>query len=464
MSRKRTATARELTPEVPPLSPLPPPTETLTAAWRWALALVLVAYVGLTLGHLLVTPVLPANTGSLINAPDEPAHLGYVKILAEERRLPERGDAGTTYEWHQPPLYYFAAFPFHGSGPRAMRFVSLLFGLGSLAFIFMAARRAFPNDAPLAVFAVGIAALLPMRQAVYGAVGNDALVELLFSAALYQVVLAFTNGFTGRRAALLGIIVGASLLTKANGILLLPIIGAALYYLWRGGESPATLARNLVYVASLAFCCSFFWYMRNIRLYHELTPVTAFMQEFAGTSKASDWIGTPRAVDLWTGDLRSAEPMDRAGYLTLVANWTFRTTFAAYTPLRLASAGVPRFMQPPTFYLPYVALLVAALAGLTKLHFRRPADFTALQVSLVRLFWIAGALVALSFAGFIWTFFQAQGRYLYPAMLPASILIALGVRAVIPARYRDAATGLALALLGALALAFLLSAVIPAYT
>ena len=55
-----------------------------------------------------------------------------------------------------------------------------------------------------------------------------------------------------------------------------------------------------------------------------------------------------------------------------------------------------------------------------------------MQISLVRLFWIAAALVALSFAGFIWTFFQAQGRYLYPAMLPASILIALGVRALSP--------------------------------
>lgn len=455
-----------LTPEVPPLSPLPPPTQSLPAVWRWGLALIAAAYIGFSLGHLYITPVLSANTGSLINAPDEPAHLGYVRILAEERRLPDRADAGSTYEWHQPPLYYLLAAPLQGSGAHALRWVSLLCGLGSLGFIFLAVRRIFPNDAPLAVYAVGIAALLPMRQAVYASFGNDALVELLFSAALYQLVLAFTNGFTSRRAALLGLIVGAAILTKANGVLLLPVIAAAVYYLWRGGESIGSLARSAVFVLSLAFCCTFFWFFRNVRLYHELTPITVFIHEFSGTSKANDWIGTPRAADLWTGELRPAEPMDRIGYLSLVANWTFRTTFGAYTPLKLAAVGAPRFMQPPTFYVPFAALLITAFAGLTRLHFRRAYDnleFTQMQVSIVRLFWLAGIIVAVSFAGFAWTFFQAQGRYLYPAMLPAACLIALGTRTLIPSRYRDAGTAMILCVLALLSLAFLLSGVGPAY-
>lgn len=462
MNRRRSA--KPLTPEVPPLSPLPPPTQTLTTAWKWALALLIIAYVGLTVAHMQVTPVLPANMGSLINAPDESAHLGYVRILAEEHRLPDRGDAGLTYEWHQPPLYYALALPFYGGGPHALRWLSLLCGLGSLAFIWLTVRRLFPNDAPLAVYAVGIAALLPMRQAVYGAFGNDSLVELLFSAALYNVVLAFTNGFTPRRASILGLVIGAALLTKANGILLLPVVAAALYYLWRGGESVGALGRNVIFLASMVFCITFFWYARNVRLYHELTPITAFMHEFEGTSKATDWIGQERAADLWTGELRPGPPMTRAGYLALVANWTYRTTFAAYTPLRLAAAGVPRFMQPPTFYVPYALLLFAALAGLTRLHFRRHLEFTDMQVAVVRLLWLTGILVALSFAGFVWTFFQAQGRYLYPAMLPAACLIALGTRSLIPARYRDAGTAGILGLLGVLALAFLLSGVLPAYS
>ncbi len=461
MSRR---SARPLTPDVPPLSPLPPPTQSLSSAWRWALIFIFAGCIGLSLGHLYTTPVLPPNSGSLINAPDESAHIGYVKALVEERRLPTRNDAALTYEWHQPPLYYTLCAPLYGAGPLAMRWLSLACGLGSLVFIFMATRRLFPNDAPLAVFATGVAALIPMRQAVYASVGNDALVELLFSAALYQIVLAFTNGFTARRAATLGLIIGAALLTKANGLLLLPVVAASLYYLWQGGESPPVIARNAIYLVSLVVCCTAFWYLRNVRLYHELTPITAFMHEFEGTSKASDWIGTPRAADLWTGDLVPSGPMDRAGYLSLVSNWTFRSTFGAYTPLGLASAGVPRFMKPPTFYLPYALMLAAALAGLTRLHFRRHAELNAMQIAVVRLFWLAGILVALSFGAFIWKFFQAQGRYLYPAMLPLAILIALGARSLIPAKYRDAGTGAVLGLMGLLSLAFLVSGIVPAYS
>jgi hypothetical protein len=461
MSRRKAA--RPLSPEVPPLSPLPPPAEPLTSRWKWILAAVIAVSIGLSIAHMQVTPVLPPNTGSLINAPDEPAHVGYVKILADERRLPDREDSGVTYEWHQPPLYYALALPLYGGGARAMRWVSLLCGLGSLALIFLAVRKVFRNDAPLAVFATGIAALLPMREAVYAAVGNDALVELLFSAVLYQIVLAFTNGFTARRAAYIGMIVGAALLTKANGVILLPIVAAAGYFLWRGGEAPAAVGRNMVYVLSFAFCLSFLWFQRNVRLYHELTPLNAFMREFEGTSKAKDWIGSPQSVDPWTGEIEVGGPMDRPSYLALVANWTFRTAFAAFTPLRLAAAGIPRFMRPPTFYVPYLGLLVAALAGLTRLHFRRHSELTDAQISIVRLFILTGALVAISFAGFVWTFFQAQGRYLYPAMLPGSALIALSTRSLIPARYRDAGTLAILALMALHAIAFLVVGVLPAY-
>src|SRR5579884_2129340 len=69
----------------------------------------------------------------------------------------------------------------------------------------------------------------------------------------------------------------------------------------------------------------------------------------------------------------------------------------------------------------------------------------------------AVGVVAISFLAFILQYFQMQGRYLYPAMLPICLLLALGWRGVFPPRYRDLASGMLLALLAAAAAAFLRS-------
>lgn len=459
--------SRRKTPQLaaPPLSPLPPPTMPLPTLWKWVTALLFCAYVGLTVGHLYTTPISFSESVNYINAPDEAAHLGYVRALAESGRLPRRGDRlYPTYEWHQPPLYYLLGVPFYDAGAHAVRWLSLLFGLLGLGLLFRTARRLFPNDPVLAVFATGLAALLPMRHAITAAVSNDAMTECLFSLTLALLMEVFHSGFTLRRAGVLGFVLAAALLTKATGLLLAPVILVALVLLWREGETPGAVVRGGVWLFALATLLTLPWYVRNLRLYGEFTPVRSFFHEFEGTSKASDWIGqNPLTVDLWTGALvPSEETMTRAGYLQLVANWTFRTFWAAYTPPRDASAGIPRFL-PPTFYLLCALFMLAALVGLIRLYCRRRTDLTAQQRRFLSLLGLTKLLVAASFVGFIWTFFQAQGRYLYPALLPLALLGALGFRALFPPRYRDAATGLTLGLFFFLALTFLLSGVVPAY-
>jgi 4-amino-4-deoxy-L-arabinose transferase-like glycosyltransferase len=456
MSRRK-----PLQPEVPPLSPLPPPHAALPIVWRWATGLLVCAYISLTLGHLYVTPVAPSAAVNFINAPDEAAHLAYARAVAEGR-LPASAD---TYEWHQPPLYYALAAPLYRSGPRAVRWLSLAFGLAGLWVLFRAARRLFPDDPALAVFAMGFAALLPMRQAITASAGNDALNELTFSLAFLEIIYAFRNGFTLRRAGLLGMAVAAAMLTKATGLLLVPVISAALYLLWREGEKPVQIARGGLWFLAVVVALTGLWYARNLRHYGEFTPLRSFVREFEGTAKARDMIGRPQGwQNVFTGRPVVVEKMNRADYLLWVADWTFGTFWAAYTPPgRAASLGIPFFL-PPAFYLLYALFTLAAAAGLVRLHFRRRTDFTRLQRFVLYLLFLAVFLVAASFAGFIWTFFQAQGRYLYPAMLPLSLLAALGFRALIPPRYRDAASGLALALFCLLALAFLLTAIMPAYS
>jgi hypothetical protein len=60
-------------------------------------------------------------------------------------------------------------------------------------------------------------------------------------------------------------------------------------------------------------------------------------------------------------------------------------------------------------------------------------------------------LVAVSFLLFIRVFFQAQGRYFYPALLPISVFLALGWERLFPESRR------ALAQVGWLVVMFLLA-------
>jgi 4-amino-4-deoxy-L-arabinose transferase-like glycosyltransferase len=431
-----------------------------------ATALLVCAYLCLTLGHIYTTPVLPVNAGSFINAPDERAHLIYVRAIAYGGRAPVQGDKEfPTYQWHQPPLYYTLASIFYAGGDRAVRWFSPLCGLATLYVIFRAVRRLFPEEPALAALAMGFAALLPMRHAITGAVGNDALIELLFSLTLLFLIEAFRGGFTLRRAGMIGGVVGAALLTKATGLLLLPVVGAALFLLWKEGEPSKAVWQGGLALLAVTAVLAVPWYARNYQLYGEFTPVKGFLREFEGTSKASDWIDKrPLAVDAWSGEIRPNDtPMSRIGYLNLVANWTFRTFWASYTPPRLAAMGIPQFL-PVSFYLLYVLGTLAAVMGLIPLHFRQRADFTRRQRFLIYLFFLTVALVIISFVGFIWTFFQAQGRYLYPAMLPLSLFFALGIRSLSPVKYRDLISLAILALFFVLSLTFLLTAVIPTYS
>ena len=78
-----------------------------------SLCLLLAASLALSVGFAVATPF-----GA---APDESAHLEYVRVLAEEHRLPrldlprprDPAAGDISYDAHHPPLYSLAATPFY---------------------------------------------------------------------------------------------------------------------------------------------------------------------------------------------------------------------------------------------------------------------------------------------------------------------------------------------------------------
>lgn len=427
--------------------------------FRLMAAGVVLAFVFFGMAHSRLTPFV--STGSLINAPDEYAHVGYVRALAEGRRVPVKDDpVFPTYQWHQPPLYYLGAATVWKLGLSGLRSFSILLGVISLWSIWSCMRLVAPRAYGAHVLAAAFGALLPMRQAVLSSVGNDAATECVFSLTLYVIVLIACGGASARRLAALTALLAAGLLTKASCALLLPVACVAV---WRSSAAPKAWVRAAmaVGVAAAAVVLASPWYLRNARMYGEAVPLRAFHEEFAQTARAADWIGKqPVAVDFVTGDLVPGPTMTPIGYAQLVTAWTARTYFAAYTPPSRQAIGAPVFMPPTAYAVFGLLLLVGVASGL-----RRPRNAQILpqQFTAALTLALAGILVIASFAAFTATYFQAQGRYLYPALLPLSLLWGSGMDRVLPERYRMLSVFLIVFVLAALAAAFCFVYVGPAY-
>ncbi|GIV08315.1 MAG: hypothetical protein KatS3mg019_0406 [Fimbriimonadales bacterium] len=398
----------------------------------WA---VLAAHVLLAIAYNLTTPF--GNNG-YANTPDEGAHFQYVQFVAQEWRLPIfEGYGGVGYEAHQPPLYYFlAAMVYHliGGEGKGVRLLSTLCSAGVVWLTWLSLRRLAPERPLLALSGMGFTAFLPMHIAIGGAVGNDALTNLLFASVLYWLLRLHSyscservgGGCTdspsrllGRGAAtVVGILLGLALLTKATAILLIPVAALGVFMGARlQGVSLTQGALRAGLTLGVALLLSGWWFVRNAILYDDPLLQKTFLNVFAGTAKAEDFL---------------AKGATWGQYLQLVADWTFRSFWFAYGTPRTANTGLPNFL-PDSVYWGLAVWTLITLVGFF-LHLREPtADWAR--------FWLilcAGtfALILVSFILFIRIFFQAQGRYFYPALLPISVFLTLGWERLFPENRR----------------------------
>ncbi|MFN4033700.1 MAG: glycosyltransferase family 39 protein [Fimbriimonadales bacterium] len=390
----------------------------------WA---VLAAHLALAIAYNLAAPF--GNNG-YANTPDEGAHFQYVAFVAREWRLPIfEGYEGVGYEAHQPPLYYFlAAGVYHlvGGSGKGVRLLSTLCSAGVVWLVWLCLRRVAPERPLLALSGMGFAAFLPMHIAIGSAVGNDALTNLLFAATMYAMLCllclpAVRAKEQKRIVALLGALVGLALTTKATAVLLLPLLGLGV--LWGArlhGQSwtRSWLATGLA--LGVALLMGGWWFVRNAMLYDDPLLQKTFVDVFAGTAKAQDFLERGAT---W------------GQYLQLVADWTFRSFWFAYGSPRTAQTGLPNFLPDSVYWGLAAWTLITLIGFLLRLREPIPAWTRAWLILCAATF----VLVLVSFGLFIRIFFQAQGRYFYPALLPISVFLALGWERLFPENRRAAA-------------------------
>lgn len=428
MSRKRRAKAKAVTEEE---------LHSLSPALLWAIVAVFMVL------SLLFNFRTPIGRNGYFHTPDEGAHIAYVRYVAEEGRLPRfEGYAGVGYEAHQPPLYYTLAAQVWKVGKhlplppaRAVRMFSMLFGILLVLTVYRIARILMPQSPAVALASAGVTALLPMHVAICSAVNNDSLTNLLFALVLAEFALLYTQPKPSRWIALrMGLWAGLGGLTKVTALLLIPVMAVGWLMVPRTRQTRVWL--GLLVSTGLALAMMFPWFVRNMQLYDDPLLLKAFERTFAGTARAEQF-------------LKGGASMTE--YLQLVAGWTYRSFWFAYGTPQNAARGLPAFL-PDRVYLVLGVLHLLSILGFALALWRERESFSEGAYR----WWVVTGLLTLfvlgAFVRFILTYFQTQGRYLYPALVPVVLALVIGWRSLFPAHLRTAADGILLLTLFAISI------------
>ncbi len=361
--------------------------------------------------------------------PDEPAHYNYVRGLAEERRLPvmESGDYDQSYlqrltsekfpselsivtleyEDHQPPLYYLIATPIYwisGGSVVALRSFSVLLGGVGVVMVLLILREFYPQRPWLALLGAGVVAFIPQYVAITAGVNNDALLLPLFWFWLW-LALRYLRGETP--AWLLGLLMGALLLTKTTGYGALPLALLAILLRYRREGQPLQWAfREALKIFLPALALGGIWWLRNVMVYG-WPDILGLMRHNAvveGQPRTADWIAREGFFPFITGALRTTfrSFWGQFGWMGVVLDTRIYNALAILTGLIFWGGGW--------------RLVEALRQGLEP---RQRAGLILLST--------AATLTLAMFAGYNLTFVQHQGRYIFPALPVFALAAALGL-------------------------------------
>ncbi|HNS51276.1 MAG TPA: glycosyltransferase family 39 protein [Anaerolineae bacterium] len=425
---------------------------------RWGLPAILILYLALGSLYAIYTPKW--------QAPDEPAHYNYVTFLAKQHRFPilKIGDYPASYleevkaarfpggmgvepiryEFHQPPLYYLLAVPAFWLGGGALlplRLVSLAIGAALLLIVYWTVGEVAPGRPLVALGATAFVAFLPMHLAMTAAVNNDSLAELLLALGLLLTIRYLRDArVAGDRAdrarerrllVLLGITTGMAFLTKTSDyvIPLVVLTAIAVRHLWLEADPPCwrgtllSVACYLVPAAALGMP----WWLRNVAQYG-----------------FPDLLGLGRHNEVVAGQLRTAEFVAQQGAARLLHDFAV-TTFHSFW----GQFGWMGVLLDQRLYQALAILSTMAVAGfllwLARAWSRRAAA-PSWQIAAGVILALSGLLTLATYVWYNTGFLQHQGRYLFPALLPVGLGVALGWR---EALRRDRALWMAAAALAA---------------
>lgn len=406
---------------------------------------------------------------------DEPGHFEVIRYIADTGRLPIHGTPeAEAYQYRQeasqPPLYYLLsavlvrivglqaddaptyirfktrvacgpdapmlydnrsvfyhnphqeAFPWHGAllALHVLRVWSTLLQTMTVVTTYFLARRLL-GSWRVAFLAAAIVAFNPQFLFTASGVNNDNLVTPMTTVGLFLLFRSWEKGFSSRRSLTLGLIAGLAGMSKLSGWLLLPLAVIVMVIAFRPHRSWRALGQFVscgILMALGALAISGGWFWRNWRLYGDPTALRPML----------DLVGR-RSISVF--------PLAEGGLM-------FRSFWGQ----------IPCAFYPEAFYIPYVLLVCAGIAGWIRGWPRLSS--AERRAGLVLAGWFL--IVLIGWMRWDTMTYAAGGRLLFPALPAVAILIGAGVAHLIRKQWIIQGTAVALALLALAAVAWILPA------
>lgn len=301
-----------------------------------------------------------------------------------------------------------------------IRFLNALIGgltvLGCFAMGLYATTRA-----SVGIAAALVSSLLPMNIALSGSISNDPLLFCLCTWVIALIVRALSPEFSPsgeticiKQALLIGLLVGLAFLTKTSALLLVPVGIVAMI----AGRDKLPL-KKMVPAVFLALLIGGIWWGRNQSVYGEPFVLKTFQEAFQGRSPlAADMIARVGASTYWSNVLQIAS-------YSLLGVFSYMDIYLPEVVYKLAT-------------IIYVAVAMGAMVSW--LRNRTPISAST---------WVlasCGLVTFLLFVQFNQQFFQAQARYLLPAIGPIAVLFGSGLHSWAKSRSKYGIAGVAIGL------------------
>jgi Flp pilus assembly protein TadD len=166
---------------------------------------------------------------------DVDGHIAYIRYIQEHHALP-RADQG--WEMFQPPLYYLLGTALlsalslsatQDGGVMALRLMGMAIGIAHFVLVWASLRLLFPGERSKQRWGLVLAAALPPLLYLSQYVSNEGLGAALVSASVYMTLrILKQERLSWKACAMLGLCLGAALLTKSTALLTVPVILGAL--------------------------------------------------------------------------------------------------------------------------------------------------------------------------------------------------------------------------------------------
>jgi 4-amino-4-deoxy-L-arabinose transferase-like glycosyltransferase len=225
----------------------------------YIIAVILVAAFIVRIAYLNVTPYTVRSH----DVGEHSGHAQYIEYIAHNLSLPARDLSDQTYH---PPLYYivsavfydiFSAFKLQSDAIyKNLQFLSILYSMGFLIAAILLLKKYISNK-PILIVSTLVLSFWPSLIIHSVRIGNDPLFYLFFSLALLFLFDWFDTGDAGRLL-LFGAFTTFSILTKANGIMLIALFGIlALILFFREKNKIAFIVKLVPVIVVFAFALAY---------------------------------------------------------------------------------------------------------------------------------------------------------------------------------------------------------------